>query len=265
MPEGDVLARVADRLGKALGGTELTLAHLRWPSVEPEVLLGKRITETVSYGKHLLQRTTDGFTLHTHLRMDGFWRIAAAGSPDATRLMRNPKARAVLGNDRWTCVGIDLGMLDVIRTRDEQRLLGDLGPDLLAQDFETVGLSRVLATVREHSSLPICEVLLNQRFVAGIGTIYMAESLFAHRIWPWTPVGSIDEPSLAQIYLTARALMLRVVRGGFNARVSHAHGRRGKPCHRCGTPIVRGAAEREPYQRPVFYCPRCQAASDTSH
>lgn len=258
MPEGDVLARCANRLGQALNGTELTLAELRWPSVEPGALLGETIIETVSYGKNLFQRTSSGWTLHTHLRMDGLWRIARTESADAVRLARHPKARVLLGNDRWMCAGIEIGMLHLLRTRDEGRIVDRLGPDLLAPAFERDGLKAAVAAARERSSSPVCEVLLDQRVVAGIGTIYMAESLFALQLWPWMPIRELSDETVANLLTKARSLMMRVVTGGFEARISHVHGRRGRPCHRCGTPILRGTANPAPYERPVFYCPRCQ-------
>ena len=37
--------------------------------------------------------------------------------------------------------------------------------------------------------------------------------------------------------------------------------RAGRPCHRCGTPISVGSANEKPYERPVFWCPTCQAPS----
>ncbi|GAA2239188.1 Fpg/Nei family DNA glycosylase [Rarobacter faecitabidus] len=260
MPEGDVLARVADRLGRALTGRALTLAELRWPGVEPAMLRGSTVAEVASYGKHLLHRTDEGGTLHTHLRMDGSWRIERSGTRQAENLARRPATRAILGNEQWTTAGLDLGMLDIIRTRDERLILARLGPDLLAADFADIGLTQVLQRATERSSSPICEVLLDQRVAAGIGTIYAAESLFERRMWPWTATGELASGELAAIYLTARKLMQRVVTGGFNARVNHVHARKGLPCHRCGTPIARGTANPAPYERPIFYCPRCQSA-----
>ncbi|GAA2519045.1 DNA-formamidopyrimidine glycosylase family protein [Rarobacter incanus] len=273
MPEGDVLARCAQTLGQALDGTRLTTAQLRWPNVDPGALVGQTVTQTLSYGKNLFQRTGDGWTLHTHLRMDGAWRTAPAGSPAAARLARTPHARVLLGNDATLCVGLDIGMVNLVRTRDEHTIVDRLGPDLLAADFEggnargglhagatptPTGLQKAVSNAQADPSRPICEVLLDQRVVAGIGTIYMAESLFALRIWPWTPVAQLAGEDIANLLLAARRLMQRVVVGGFGARTSHAHARRGKPCHRCGTPIARGTANALPYERPVFYCPHCQ-------
>ncbi len=102
--------------------------------------------------------------------------------------------------------------------------------------------------------------LLDQHLVAGIGTIYTAESLFAEHVYPWTPVRDVED--LEGLLLTARTLMQRTVRHGFDPRagvVRHVHGRTRKACHVCGTPVAEGTANEPPYDRPIFWCPTCQA------
>ena len=80
MPEGDVLRRTANRFELAFGGKVLTRSDLRWPSAATVDLVGRTVLETVSYGKHLLTRVDDGRTLHTHLRIVGYWRFWRTGS-----------------------------------------------------------------------------------------------------------------------------------------------------------------------------------------
>lgn len=263
MPEGDILRRTATRLDRALAGQVLERAELRWPTAAEVDLVGRTVLGTASYGKHLLTRFDDGRTLHTHLRMDGSWRIARTGTPGARA--GSPAVRTVLANATWTAVGELIGMLDVVATRDEHTLIGHLGPDLLADDFESVGLPEALRRFAAQGSRPLCEVLLDQTVVAGIGTIYMADSQFLERLWPWTPADAVADP--ARLLLVARALMLRSVRTAspsttgetYRGRTTWVHGRYREPCRRCGTPIRRGTANEQPYERPVFFCGRCQA------
>src|SRR5690625_1787407 len=75
VPEGDVLARAAIRLTSALAGGTLIRAELRWPAVAAADLTGQQVSEVSSYGKHLFIRTRQGWSLHTHLRMDGTWHV----------------------------------------------------------------------------------------------------------------------------------------------------------------------------------------------
>ncbi len=261
MPEGDVLRLTAARLDAALRGVPLDRAELRWPTAGAARLVGATVTECVAYGKHLLTRFDDGRTLHTHLRMDGYWRVHPTGTRQAAA--RHPSVRAVLGTSSWTCVGWHLGMLDLVRTRDEARLVGHLGPDVLADDFPDAGLTEGLRRLAAQGGRPLCEVLLDQRVVAGLGTIWMAETLFALRLWPWTPADRLDADGGRALLLTARRLMGRSVEvgrsRGLGAVEPAVHGRARRPCRRCRTPVAVGRANEAPYDRPVFWCPACQA------
>ncbi|WP_407318258.1 DNA-formamidopyrimidine glycosylase family protein [Isoptericola halotolerans] len=262
MPEGDVLRLTAERLDEALRGRPLVRADLRWPTAAGADLTGRAVTACVAYGKHLITRFDDGRTLHTHLRMEGAWRVERTGSRAAAA--RHPEVRAVLATDRWTCVGWRLGMLDLVRTRDEHTLLAHLGPDVLGDDFAATGLAVGLDRLGDQGSRPLCDVLLDQRVLAGLGTIWMAETLFAVRRHPWTPVSALGAEARRGLLTTARRLMGRSVDVGRSHGLQHVeravHGRLGEPCRRCRTPIAVGQANEPPYVRPVFWCPTCQAS-----
>ncbi|WP_024288762.1 DNA-formamidopyrimidine glycosylase family protein [Cellulomonas sp. KRMCY2] len=268
MPEGDILKRTARSLDRALTGSVLVRAELRWPSAASVDLTGTTVIGTESYGKHVFTRFDDGRSLHTHLRMDGSWQIARTGSAGSSA--RGPFVRAVLASTDWTAVGDRLGMLDVVATRDEHTLIAHLGPDVLGDAFPTAGLPVALERFADRGSTPVAEVLLDQTVVAGLGTIYMAESLFVRRLWPWTAGRDVADP--ASLLMTARVLMERSVvaqhptatgddRRGLTTWV---HGRLRQPCRRCGTPVAVGQARAAPMQRPVFYCPGCQGPARVS-
>ncbi|WP_402467882.1 DNA-formamidopyrimidine glycosylase family protein [Isoptericola aurantiacus] len=266
MPEGDVLRLTAERLDQALSGETLVRADLRWPGAAAVDLTGRRTLGCVSYGKHLLTRFDDGRTLHTHLRMEGAWRVERTGSPAAAA--RHPQVRAVLATARWTCVGWRLGMLDLLRTHDEPRLLGHLGPDVLAADFPDAGIDLGVDNLARQGPRPLCDLLLDQGVVAGLGTIWMAETLHALQLHPWTPQDTLDDDARVVLLRTARRLLARSVEIGRLRGLGEVpvavHGRLGRPCRRCGTPIAVGTANEPPYERPVFWCPGCQATSTRS-
>src|SRR5258708_12088503 len=82
MPEGDVVWRVARQLDAALADRVLTRSDLRVPRFATTNLTGRSVHRAISRGKHLLIRVDGGVTIHTHLRMDGSWRIRPpAGFP----------------------------------------------------------------------------------------------------------------------------------------------------------------------------------------
>jgi len=259
VPEGDIVLRVARRMDAALAGQRLVRGELRWGRLGDTELAGAVVLGNHPVGKHLLTRLDDGRTLHTHLRMDGSWWITRAGEERGAD--RAHRVRAVLGTERWTCIGRLLGMVDLVRTRDEHLVVGHLGPDLLADD---VNLEACGERVRAQGERPIGAVLLDQTVVAGIGTLYLAESLWAHHVHPLRPARDVTEPVCA----TARHLMLRSADAPLPTatgetgpgRDKHVHGRERLPCRRCGTQIARTEVGPPGQERPAFYCPGCQPA-----
>src|SRR5260370_9072408 len=93
MPEGDTVWRTARRLDEALAGRVLTRSDFRVPRFATTDLTGRAVAENVSRGKHLLTRVDGGLTVHTHLRMDGSWRIRPASGylPRDHRLTPPPR------------------------------------------------------------------------------------------------------------------------------------------------------------------------------
>src|ERR1700756_4542505 len=104
MPEGDVVWYTARRLHEALAGRVLTRSDFRVPRLATADLAGDVVTETVAHGKHLLTRTKSGLTVHTHLKMDGSWRVR----PAAERLRDSHRIRLLLANEEWEAGGVPL-------------------------------------------------------------------------------------------------------------------------------------------------------------
>lgn len=260
MPEGDIVWSTARRLHEALAGRVLTRSDFRVPRFATVSLAGQPVTEAVSRGKHLLIRTGGGLTVHTHLKMEGSWRVRPAGTP----VTGGHRIRLILANDEWQAVGYQLGITEVLRTAREDRVVGHLGPDLLAPDF---GDEHVAEAVRRLAADParlIGETLLDQRNVAGLGTIYTAETLFLRGVDPWRPVGEVEDlPALLDLahrLLDANKTSPGAVTTGDKSRGRQlwAYGRAGRPCRRCGTPIKRGEQGPPGQERLRFWCPNCQ-------
>src|SRR6266571_8539969 len=239
MPEGDVVFHTARRLHEALAGRTLTRSDFRVPRLATADLAGDVVTETVPRGKHLLTRTENGLTVHTHLRMDGSWRVR----PAAERLRDSHRIRLVLANEEWQAVGYQLGVVELIRTSEEARVTGHLGPDLLGPDWDAAEAVRRLSA---DPGRPIGEALLDQRNLAGIGNIYATEMLFLRGVSPWRGVGEVEGldalVELGRRLLDANKARIGHVTTGDTApgRRNWAYGRAGQPCRRCGTRIRRG-------------------------
>ena len=253
MPEGDVVWYTARRLHEALAGKVLTRSDFRVPRLATADLAGDVVTQAVPRGKHLLTRTANGLTVHTHLKMDGSWRIR----PAAERPRDSHQIRLLLANEDWQAIGYQLGVVELIRTSEEPRVTGHLGPDLLGPDWDAAEAVRRLS---DQPDRPIGEALLDQRNLAGIGNVYKAEVLFLRGLSPWQRTGSVTDlgalAELARRLLEANKERFGHVTTGSMRRGEEnwVYGRRGRPCRRCGTP-VRSAGQEE---RVTFWCPSCQ-------
>ena len=246
----------AQRLHTALAGRVLTRSDFRVPRYATVSLAGQTVTEGVSRGKHLLIRTDRGLTVHTHLKMEGAWRIQPAGPfRDSHRL------RVLLANAEWLAAGYQLGITEVLRTSREHQVIGHLGPDLLGADWDASAAVERLG--REPGRL-IGEALLDQRNLAGLGTVYLAETLFLRGVDPARPVGLVEDldalVELGHQLLDANKERLGHVTTGDTrpGRETWVYGRAGKPCRRCGTLIRKGEAGPPGQERLRFWCPNCQ-------
>jgi endonuclease-8 len=260
VPEGDTVFRAAQFLDRALSGRVLTRTDFRVPQHATADLSGSTVVQTLAHGKHLLTRTDNGFTLHTHLKMEGAWHVYRLGEK-----WRRPsgEVRVLLEAGDVTAVGFSLGVVELIDTCDEERILGHLGPDLLGPDWDQ---DEALRRLRADPDRSITAALLDQRNLAGIGNMYAAELCFTSGIHPGRPISDVtDLPRLVrrakQMLEVNKERAIQSTTGDLRSRMRTWVYRRDKsPCRRCGTTIqvaMRGEPGRE---RAPYWCPSCQPA-----
>lgn len=257
MPEGDTVWRTAKRLHQVFTGEPLTRCDLRWPELSTIDFTGQRTVAVLSRGKHLLHRLDSGWTIHSHLRMDGQWRIEQPAA------RANAQTRALLGTTEWAALGQRLGMLDVVRTADEHTVVGHLGPDVLGPDWNP---GAAAANLLAAAGTTIGAALLDQTNLAGVGTLYASETLFLERVNPWTPAGQLPEPTIAAIIKRAHRLLQAnknfAVQSTTGSRrhgeTGYVHARNGQPCRRCGGGVRVAMIGPPTRERTMFYCPECQ-------
>ena len=256
MPEGDTVFRAARRLDEALAGREVTRFELRVPQAATADLTGATIQGCASRGKHLLLRIGDR-TLHSHLRMDGSWLLYRPGEK-----WRHPAftVRAIVGTGERVAVGVDIADIDLVPTTDEGKLVGHLGPDPLADDWDAARAAALLSA----DSRSIHVALLDQRNIAGFGNEYAVELLFLRGILPTTTAADVDTIALVDLGArTIRANRDRVIRTftGVSRRgqTTWVYGRANRPCRRCGAQIRTSQQGADPArERVTFWCPNCQ-------
>jgi endonuclease VIII len=244
MPEGDALHRAARQLQVLVGqSVEVEAPHPRAQAAQvAERLDGRRLLGVEAVGKNLLFRFEGGYVLRSHLRMTGRWRVVARGAQRTGLpwlVLRGAEREAVL----WGGPVLELHRRGVMR----------LGADILAEppDFEHMSA----AFRAEDQTRAVGDALLDQRLVAGIGNIWKAEALWAARVSPWRLLRDVSDEELRAVLGEANRLMRGSVDTGRAPR--RIYRRAGRPCPRCGTPIVsRGQGDTN---RTAYWCPACQA------
>lgn len=184
-------------------------------------------------------------------------------------------------------VRITLGGRTLVFT--DQRTFGSLAIDPLTEPTEAAGaavpsqvahialdpldpafdLPAVVRRMRGRRT-ELKRALLDQSLVSGIGNIYADEALWGARLHPRQPTATLSAQAARRVLDEARLVMERALaeggtsfdalyvnvngQSGYFSRSLQAYGRQGKPCARCGRPLVRETFT----NRSSHYCPRCQ-------
>jgi formamidopyrimidine-DNA glycosylase len=271
MPELPEVETVVRGLRAPLTGRTITTVAIRWPgsigAPDPdafaEQLTGRVITDINRRGKWVVIELSGGHTLLAHLRMTGQLVLESAECPE------DEYTRVILYLDN----GQRLRFSDMrkfgrlILTEDVDEVLGDLGPEPLAEDFTVGRFKRMLAQRRGQ----IKSLLLNQRFLVGLGNIYVNEALWRAGIHPLRSANSLSSAEVEALYRAMRSLLRAAIVGGGTtldngnfrqvdgssgdfANQLEIYGRECEPCLRCGASVERVKVG----QRSAFFCPCCQ-------
>lgn len=257
MPEGDSVFQTAHRLRKHLAGKTLVRGEIRHPRLSTVDLAGRVVLGVRSVGKHLFIRFDRELSLHNHLLMDGSWRFAGPHP----RL--DHRARVVLSTETTTAIGVNVHQLLFVRTNEEPRVVGHLGPDLLDPDWSAAHAAEAAARLARDPAREVGLALLDQTLMAGVGNVYKAEVCFLLGVSPWTPVSEVDIPRAVEL---SRDLLLRNALNpdrnttGDPRRDRHlwVYGRNRTGCLRCGGRIMVTKQGADVQERVTYYCPTCQ-------
>jgi endonuclease-8 len=252
MPEGDTVWLTAASLRDGLVGKALTRCDVRVPRFAAADLIGHTVDEVLSRGKHLFIRVGPA-SIHSHLKMDGSWRISA----DRRVRENDHRVRIILEAGDVQAAGVELGQLEILDRDDDMSAVAHLGPDLLGTDWDP---ETAAANLTADPHRPVAAALLDQRVMAGVGNVYCNELCFVFGLLPTAPLARVADPAR----LVSRAHdMLMANRSRWNrtttgdrrhGRELWVYGRTGKPCRRCGT-LIESDADGE---RVSYWCPRCQ-------
>ena len=268
LPEVETIRRQLAPLVEGRVIERLEISDPRWclpllPDAVVDAVAGRRVERLGRRGKYLVWELEDEAFLLMHLRMTG-------------TLLYDPPPQTPYERVRWTLDdGHELRFCDPRRFGTGELALGEaaraaffdarLGVEPL--DGELTG--EALRRLARGRRAPVKAFLLDQRRIAGVGNIYADESLFRARIHPLRPAGSLTRVQCDALAQAVReALHAGLAAGGATIDdFRHADGvkgafqdeflvhlRRGEPCPRCGTPVVKFVAA----GRGTYACERCQ-------
>jgi formamidopyrimidine-DNA glycosylase len=286
LPEVEVVRRGLDRWVAGRTVERADVLHPRAVRRHPgggadlEARMRGRVLETASRRGKYLWLSLDGrdAALVAHLGMSGQLLVQPGGAPDETHL----RARLTFADH-----GRELRFID-------QRTFGGLAIDDLVDDDAG---GRVPTTVSHIARDPLDpafddavfvrrlrsrrtglkRALLDQTLISGVGNIYADESLWRARLHWAQPTEELAPGRARELLAHARDVMVAALAQGgtsFDALYVNvngesgyfdvslaAYGQQGRPCPRCGRPIVRESF----MNRSSFRCPRCQRTPRRPH
>jgi formamidopyrimidine-DNA glycosylase len=225
---------------------------------------GRKIAGVTRRAKFIVFQLDDGGLLTLHLRMTGQLHLTRGGRGDKHDHLHLEldDGRTLTYHDprrfgRWK---LARNAAEIFRALGPEPLDGQLTPAAFAQRLH-----------QHHRQLK--PLLLDQGFLAGLGNIYVDESLFAARLHPRRRAQTVKPVQARALLAAIRKILSAAIRargttlglgegnfaspyhmhGTFKLKLK-AYGRTGKPCVRCGTAIKRIVVG----QRSTHFCPQCQ-------
>ncbi|OYW50094.1 MAG: DNA-formamidopyrimidine glycosylase [Rhodobacterales bacterium 32-66-7] len=279
LPEVETVRRglLAVMEGAVIAVAKVNRPDLRWPLPErmADRLTGRRVLSLRRRSKYILADLDGGETLLVHLGMSG--RMLVSGAMPGQFHHDHPAPEkhdhVVLHLDNGARVTFNdarrFGAMDLVATdrADQHPLLAGLGPEPFGNDFNGPYLSARLAGRRT----PIKAALLDQRVVAGLGNIYVAETLYRARVSPLRLAGDLGDPVSQGLVPVIREVLTEAIAAGgsslrdfrqasgelgYFSKHFQVYDRAGEPCE---TPGCTGTILRSVQSgRSSFWCPTCQ-------
>jgi formamidopyrimidine-DNA glycosylase len=235
--------------------------------------LSGRLIETVGRrAKYLVVRLDGGLVMLGHLGMSGRM-VISKGRNEPPGPHDHVEFVTADGTMVTFCDPRRFGLLDLC---DEQGLaahplLAGLGPEPLGDDFTASVLAERLA----GRNTPIKAALLDQSIVAGLGNIYVSESLFRSGILPTRTAGSLTAKETARLVPAIKDVLRAAIAAGGSSLKDHVqptgelgyfqhsfavYDREGQACPGCDCDVARTGGVRRIVQsgRSTFYCAKKQ-------
>jgi len=266
LPEVETIVRAlrdGGRGGPSILKKQVRSADLLWERTlaEPERLLfdtrmpGQIVQDISRRGKFIVISLSQDVLL-VHLRMSGDLRVETGG-----QILPHDRLAVNFTDGSWLVFNDARKFGRVWLVQDQNNITGELGPEPFDPDL-TAEVFHQRLTIHRRQIKPL---LLDQKFLAGVGNIYSDEALHLAKIHPMQISAELSLNQADTLLGSVRAVLSEgirshgasidwVYRGGDFQNTFRAYGRTGLPCPVCGTPIARLVVG----QRGTHFCPHCQ-------
>lgn len=272
LPEVETTCRglAKSLLGARIDGVEVHRPDLRFPMPHGLVakLTNRRIVALRRRAKFIVMELDDGHALLLHLGMSG--RLVIGHPQDITEkhdhlTLHCDQDRTLRFNDPRR-----FGMLDYCQLKElpQHKLLKQLGVEPLEDTLTPEYLQKKLAGKRT----PMKAALLDQRIIAGLGNIYVCETLYRAGISPFRLAKDVTAVECRTLVPAIRKVLKAAIAAGGSSLRDYVqadgalgffqdkfsvYGREGQPCPRCMNKIV--LVQRATQSgRSSFFCSSCQ-------
>ncbi|HEX8172467.1 MAG TPA: DNA-formamidopyrimidine glycosylase family protein [Thermoanaerobaculia bacterium] len=214
-------------------------------------LKGREFASVRRHGKHLFADAGTTW-LHLHFGMTGdlaYYRDAAEEPRFARIVFDFGKAKLAFDDMRL------FGLADLVGDVDAFIEARRLGPDPLDPRFTFARFAKLLEGRKGATK----SLLMTQELIAGLGNLYVDETLFQASVHPRRPVDALRADEARAIYTTMRRVLREAItrraRGGdLPPRALIHHREEGARCPRCGGTIRRAVV----FGRTTYFCAKHQ-------
>ena len=240
-----------------------TKLRYKMPKNIPKTLKHNKITKIFRIGKYIIVNLKGNNSLIFHLGMSGRLRIIKSSKfvkKKHDHFILNTKINILIFNDIRK-----FGFIDLLKTKEiyKKDYIIRLGMDALDNKLNV----KYLQTKIGKSIVPIKQILLDQRIIAGIGNIYANEILYDAKISPFAIGSSLNLLKIKKIIKSIKKILKKAINSGGSTLKDYTSvdGTLGnfqnkfKVYKREGKKILGCKIRRKiQYGRSTFYCPDVQ-------
>lgn len=268
MPELPEVETIKSQLAFKLTGKTIKRIEIRLlklvkmpPKKFKKIVEGQKIEEVKRRAKLVIFKLSNGYFLLTHLKMTGQLIFNGEENKHTHLIYYFTDGSHLIHNDLRK-----FGFVKLVDNLEQYLAKEKYGPEPLEKSF-TLKIFKELLSKKKTKIKPL---IMDQKFIVGVGNLYADEILFAARVLPTRKADSLKEKEIKEIYQNIKRILKLAVKkrgssaddyldaegkeGAFYPGSIKVYRREGKPCLKCGTKIKRikiGA-------RSAHFCPKCQ-------